>query len=1338
MALPTMKTRSYFPLGLQISARARDQFGLPQEPVPQPPASPLYPLRVLAESLRNKRPGVPVSAGQLNQLALLNEIFRFLAGRYLELRRCAIAQDRVEIAGEPVELPALPPTLDAFARLFPPAAVLEGTDPAAFLEGAGERLATAVELFVLATQTANPAAADLADLFRDDELAERIPYRQTLAEFDEKLRAVPAHGLFGRSLLELLRDPIEAAPDSLSAQLGYIQKIWAPILPAELLRQIQTSFDVLQEEQMQRGFGPGPALAPGYGAGDEPEAFSPDVDWMPNAVLIAKSVYVWLDQLSRRYGRTITRLDQIPEEELDTLARWGFTSLWLIGIWERSPASEKIKRIMGNPEAVASAYSLYDYAVSGDLGGEEALAVLEERCLARGIRLASDVVPNHTGIYSRWMREHPDWYIQLDHPPYPGYRFTGPDLSFDGAFSLRIEDGYWDHSDAAVVFQHVDHGSGRVRHIYHGNDGTHMPWNDTAQLNYLLPAVREAVIQTIIRVARRFRIIRFDAAMTLAKKHFQRLWFPRPGGGAGVPSRAEHPMSQEEFDRLLPVEFWREVVDRVAAEAPDTLLLAEAFWLMEGYFVRTLGMHRVYNSAFMNMLKTEENAKYRGVIGNILEFEPEILKRFVNFMNNPDEATAVEQFGTGDKYFGVAVLLATMPGLPMFGHGQIEGLREKYGMEYRRAYWNETEDEAFVRHHEAQVFPLLRRRHIFSGAEHFVLYDFVSGGHADENVFVYSNRSGAERALVVYHNRHAETGGWIRNARPKLVRTPGGEATHAAPTLAAALGFETGMDCYVRFRDHRDGLEYLRQGRELAEEGLYLHLGAYQYHVFLDFQEIRDEEGCWAQLHQALAGRPVPSLDRELRKIRFAPLGEALRRLLAPSLAGRNPLSKASQKRFSGGLGAFLGELARALALPGDPGELERRTLGKLEALPLLTSLKGRSRREREALAEVATALDAPQRPGHPGRLLLPYLALQRSGELTPGADPEGRAAGWMEECILEETLAALMPGPESETDALLVKVLLRHQRFFAPEARRADLRGLLEDPAVQHLLQVHWHGECRWLVKEALETLLEGLFLVAAVEAAALCAGGRRRLLTHLTETHAELERLRTTATEAGYRLERFLELAEQEERRVLSARLGERRRAGSLKILLLSSEVAPFAKTGGLADVAGSLPQALKELGHDVRVMLPFYRSVAESRPRLRRAAARVEVAMEGRRREGIVHRGALGEVPVYFLENRDFFDRPGLYASARGDHPDNAERFGFFCRAALQALPGLDFCPDVVHLNDWQTGLAPVLLETELRRDPFFATLASLLTIHNLGYHGSFPPEALRQLGIDPAVF
>ena len=145
---------------------------------------------------------------------------------------------------------------------------------------------------------------------------------------------------------------------------------------------------------------------------------------MPRLVLVAKSTYVWLDQLSRRYGRDIRTLDAIPDEELDTLARRGITGLWLIGLWQRSRASETIKRWRGNQEAVASAYSLDDYRIADDLGGDAAHAILRDRAAARGIRLASDMVPNHMGIDSRWVIEHPDRFISVGEPPFPAQRWS--------------------------------------------------------------------------------------------------------------------------------------------------------------------------------------------------------------------------------------------------------------------------------------------------------------------------------------------------------------------------------------------------------------------------------------------------------------------------------------------------------------------------------------------------------------------------------------------------------------------------------------------------------------------------------------------------------------------------------------------------------------------------------------------------------------------------------------------------------------------------------------------------------------------------------------------------
>jgi hypothetical protein len=374
--------------------------------------------------------------------------------------------------------------------------------------------------------------------------------------------------------------------------------------------------------------------------------------------------------------------------------------------------------------------------------------------------------------------------------------------------------------------------------------------------------------------------------MTLAKKHIQRLWFPEPGSGGAIPSRAEHGMTRSEFDAAMPEEFWREVVDRVAAEVPDTLLLAEAFWLLEGYFVRTLGMHRVYNSAFMHMLRDEDNAKYRMAIKNTLEFDPQILKRYVNFMNNPDEKTAVEQFGNGDKYFGIATVLSTLPGLPMFGHGQIEGFREKYGMEVRKPKLDETPDDGLIRGHEWKIFPLLHRRHLFADVENFLLYDFfIANGNVDENVFAYSNRFNDELGLIIYHNRFADTRGWIKTSAAYLDKASG---DLRQKSLAEGLGLP--FEGFVIFKDYVTHLEYIHSCAELWEKGWYVELNAYQCHAFMDFRFVESSE--WEKVNSALNGAGVESMQAK-----YDEMFSAKKEIVAEEVKVKKPRKKAVIKK---------------------------------------------------------------------------------------------------------------------------------------------------------------------------------------------------------------------------------------------------------------------------------------------------------------------------------------------------------------------------------------------------------------------------------------------------------
>jgi glycosidase len=857
-----------------------------------------------------------VRAGRLNAMALIDEILHDVARMFREMAAPDSFARALELLESSLGAERLDALLLAFVERFPPVAVYEGrVGAAAWLAGSAgpkgppNRELALEELVLLRLANENPAFAPFIFLFDEAALAVKgtplaESYEEAIGIVGSCFAAMPTFGPDGQDLLTMLRSPASAAPYSLPGQLDYIRSHWGLVLGERLLR-LLGSLDLIREEEKPRFPGPGPTRAYAYaGMEREYERFSPDKDWMPNVVMMAKSTLVWLYQLSRDYGRDVRTLDAIPDEELDELASRGFNALWLIGLWERSPASAEIKRRCGNPEAAASAYSLFDYEIAAELGGWPALERLRERCQWRGIRLAADMVPNHCGIDSAWVRDRPELFMQSESCPYPGYKFEGGDLSGDGRVDIRLEDHYYDRTDAAVVFRRLDRASGKASYIYHGNDGTGLPWSDTAQIDFLREDAREAVMERILHVARNFPIIRFDAAMILARKHFKRLWYPEPGSGGDIPSRSERALSAELFDRAMGEEFWREVVDRCAAEAPDTLLLAEAFWMMEGYFVRTLGMHRVYNSAFMNMIQKEENAKYRETIRNTQEFDKDILKRFVNFMNNPDEETAVAQFGKGDKYFGACTLMATMPGLPMFGHGQLEGLEEKYGMEYRRAYRDERPDPGLIARHEREIFPLLRRRRLFSGVDRFLLFDLVApDGSVNENVFAYANGDGTERALVAYNNAFARAEGRLRESCAYAEKLPGGEKRLTRGNLASALGLRdagvvaSGRERFCVMREQRSELWFIRRSRKIAEEGLSLILDGYQSQVFLDFFEVEDDErGLYSAVHDALNGAGVSDFSAAVQDVALKDLYSALAALMTGELiAWARELALASQ-----------------------------------------------------------------------------------------------------------------------------------------------------------------------------------------------------------------------------------------------------------------------------------------------------------------------------------------------------------------------------------------------------------------------------------------------------------
>jgi glycosidase len=1159
--------------------------------------------RLLAQKINEHRePDRFVTAGNINALGLLHEIFHYAIRHYEENENPGVFERGIKFLKEKFGNGDLDKTLIKFIEKFPPLPVFRKTiSPEDYLIGAtldkSNKEIILEELILLHLENLNPAFVKLSDLFDDTELAEGTNYKSILEETDRFFSSEKPFGPENLPLIQSLKKPIFENPDDALKQLDYIKIKWRRILNESILSKIIGSADLFSEEarffEKHEGFGGGKPTPPvpiyRHTADDknlaeelrlkaerkipestsvtyyeEPERFTEDSDWMPNVVMMAKNTYVWLDQLSKKYGRSISKLNEIPDEELNKLADWNITALWLIGIWERSRASQKIKQYMGNIEAAPSAYSLFDYEIAYDLGGEEAFQQLKARAWSRGIRIASDMVPNHTGIFSKWIIEHPEYFIQSEYPPFPNYSFTGIDLSDNPGIQLRIEDRYYNKTDAAVVFQRIDNSTGKAIYIYHGNDGTNMPWNDTAQLNLLKPEVREALIQTIMKVARKSPIIRFDAAMTLAKKHYQRLWFPLPGTAGAIPSRADYSMSRDTFDSFMPVEFWREVVDRMNSEMPNTLLLAEAFWLMEGYFVRTLGMHRVYNSAFMHMFMKEENDKFRTLIKNTLEYNPEILKRYVNFMSNPDEETAINQFGKGDKYFGVAVMMVTIPGLPMFGHGQVEGLTEKYGMEYRKAYYNEFTDENLVNRHCEEIFPLMKKRDLFSQVEEFELFDFIDdNGNLNENVICFSNMTNREKCLVFYNNSYSTLSGSVNYSNNKIIDTNSEIPVFSNRKLADALHLNSKEGYYYTFRDHKSKMEYLVSGKQIAESGFYLKLWGYQYFVFLNFTEVFDTNGDLKRLDEHLNGCGVPSINRILQELKLANLHHALKELLNyNSLAEYEKSFETYSSESASILSEYLkskihnvlSELKTLNDITFDDNEL----VTKIEKSLLITY--NIIKTEYEPGYPETIAFDYiknyffPDNENHNRKFLFSYLLMQSACELF-NIDDKYEKENMFGRLLLDGPVIHAFDSfnhsyMNSKQELDLLKILLCMDNIFEFELRKTPaelplyrsiieeseviilkLIELLNDELVKSYIGVNTYEGIEYYGKENFEKLLDWLFVAAVIRGFIKAEYQESQyysdeLVSRVTEMLDILHALKEKSDSAEYKIGAFIAL--------------------------------------------------------------------------------------------------------------------------------------------------------------------------------------------------------------------
>lgn len=321
---------------------------------------------------------------------------------------------------------------------------------------------------------------------------------------------------------------------------------------------------------------------------------------------------IFLDRLSRRHGRKIT-LSQVPEEEWKSIRKRGFDLVWLMGVWQRSPAAGE----KGSP------YAIHDYRLDAALGREGELEEVKARLHQLGLALMLDFVPNHLAVDHPWIERHPDRFV---------------------------------HTTKEKVREHPDWFFSRDRKQYfaHGRDPYFPPWKDTVQVNFFSEDLRVAWIDQLFKIADLADGMRCDMAMLGLNRIFEKVW------GAFV---KKNPRPEEEF--------WAQAISLVKQVRPDFLFLAESYWHLE-WELQQLGFDYTYDKILYDRMLPSTPQDVRGH----LTATPLYQNRSVRFIENHDEERAAAAFGR-EKSQAAAVVIATIPGLRFFHDGQLEGRRQK-------------------------------------------------------------------------------------------------------------------------------------------------------------------------------------------------------------------------------------------------------------------------------------------------------------------------------------------------------------------------------------------------------------------------------------------------------------------------------------------------------------------------------------------------------------------------------------------------------------------------------------------------------------------------------------
>ncbi|MFL6160806.1 MAG: alpha-amylase [Jatrophihabitantaceae bacterium] len=488
--------------------------------------------------------------------------------------------------------------------------------------------------------------------------------------------------------------------------------------------------------------------------------------WPDVPAIYEVNTAVWLDELSRRTGRPVL-LGEVTAADWDAVCPDGIDAVWLMGVWQRSPAGLEIARDNGelmasfraalpdlrDEDVIGSPYCVRRYVVDDSFGGPAGLAAARRELAARGRRLVLDYVPNHVAPDHPWVQEHPERFVR-----------GGPeDLADDPVGWLRVGDSV----------------------IAHGRDPYFPPWPDVLQLDAFAPELRAAAAATLGDIAEQCDGIRCDMAMLMTNDVFAKTW-----GGRTGPAPAE--------------EFWPEVIAALRAAHPDTVLLAEAYWDME-WTLQQQGFAFCYDKRLYDRLLAVAGGGPQPVRDH-LRAEVGYQARLVRFLENHDEPRVASRAGR-ELERAAAVTIATLPGATLWHEGQFEGRLVRPPVFLRRRP-DEAADPTLAAWYRNLVGSVAERG-IRTGdwrlLEATGWPDNTSCGNL--LAWTWSGRSGSGPHVVVVNASDQPAEGRVRLPWPELAGRQ------------------------LRFHDPIADVELDRDGDELLDPGLYVALAAWQYHV---------------------------------------------------------------------------------------------------------------------------------------------------------------------------------------------------------------------------------------------------------------------------------------------------------------------------------------------------------------------------------------------------------------------------------------------------------------------------------------------------------------------------